>query len=87
MAPCVAPRPSLASGLVTPSLASVEMAAVATTVEKSAEESAALVATNWLQESANHWASWWRVRGGRAASVAVPLEPDPGPAPYAGGWT
>ena len=48
----VAPLLSLASGLVTPSLASVEMAAGAATVEKLAEESAALVATSWSQESA-----------------------------------
>ena len=57
----VAPRPPLASGLVTPSLASVEMAAGAATVEKSAEESAALVTTPGSQESA-------------AASVAVPMQ-------------
>ena len=57
----VAPRPSLASGLVTPSLASVGMAAGAATVERSAEGSAALVATNGSRESA-------------AASVAVPVQ-------------
>ena len=57
----VAPLLSLASGLVTPSPASVEMAAGAATVEKSAEESAALVTTPWSQESA-------------AASVAVPMQ-------------
>ena len=57
----VAAQSAPAEGLVAPPLVSAGMAAGAAIVERSAEESAALVATNWPQESA-------------AASVAVPMQ-------------
>ena len=57
----VAAQSAPAEGLVAPPLVSIGMAAGAAIVERSAEESAALVVTNWPQESA-------------AASVAVPMQ-------------